>query len=226
MRILIFTPANPVKPYVHELTVRSVMNIEWDKPFEYTVGIDDTGTRPSRSMSNMEDRTRAYTNLLNKYQKARDIVLNGYDALLTLEADVVVTPNILKVLTKPDYGVVSALYCSRLKPHNWLVNSEFGNHRAPFLSIDPKWRKKVWGKTIVSSGHGLGCTLIHRCVLQEVEFRCPDAFSANDWYFATDCQELGIEQAHVCLPLAGHIVNDKILWPCPKNTYREEKLWK
>ena len=51
-------------------------------------------------------------NIAHNYNKARDLVMsNGYDALMTVEADMVIPTNALSKMIKHDADVVYGLYC-------------------------------------------------------------------------------------------------------------------
>lgn len=167
-------------------------------------------------MQHTPDKERAYQNVTAKYNHARAVALAGnYDALFTVESDVIIPSMALQRMTNVECGVVYGLYCSRKGRHHWLLYTKPGSYSVKPASHDKAWCKEVWGQVVESIGAGMGCTLIHRHVLEEIPFRCPDPEVANDWYFALDCQEKGYKQMHDTGVVCGHIDGDVTYWPDP-----------
>jgi hypothetical protein len=162
--------------------------------------------------------------LCHKHNQARKLVLNGgYDAMLHIDADMVVPADAVDRLIALDADVAYGLYVSRHTPSRWLCFTDIAT--ATVLSDDKDRARQVWGKTIVSIGAGMGCTLIHRHVLERIEFRT-DGMMGADWNFAQDCAAYGFSQAHDLGCVCGHINGDKVLWPdvdAPE-LYRAEKI--
>lgn len=79
--------------------------------------------------------------------------------------------------------------------------------------------KEVWGKVAETKGVGMGCTLIHRNVLEAIEFRnAPNDEVADDWLFSLDCVEHGFKQMHDFGVVCGHIMPDgNVVWPNPQS---------
>ena len=208
-RVLIFCPTYPRMPLVRSVTLQALMSLDWPA-YELVFGRDDI-TDP--------DRAQGHQNMYEKYVCARQMALDGgYNALLTVEADIVIPRDGLNKLLEVDAHVVYGLYCSRKADYgyNWLVIQEPGSFYAPPASLDDGFRREAWGKVVESVGHGLGCTLIRREVLERVHFRYPDPLVACDWYFALDCQAEGIRQAHHCGVVCGHVNGNETLWPDPE----------
>lgn len=222
MSVLIFCPTYPSRPLVKQRMLDAVMNLDWPD-CDVVFGRDDI---------QRTDRAAGYRNLFGKYARARAMALAGsYDAMLTVEADVIVPRHALSQLVGTGAPVAYGLYCSRNKHwgpggHHWLVVTEAGNRYAQPASMDEAFRARAWGEVVESAGHGLGCTLIRREVLEQIPFRMPeDADAACDWYFALDCQAAGIRQVHHCGVQCGHILNDQVaLWPHPQTVYRRVEL--
>ncbi len=213
MRVLVFCPTYPRIPLVRNVTLQALMSLDYPA-YELVFSREDIPD---------PDRAQGHQNMYDKYTRARKMVLDGgYDALLTVEADIVVPQDGLAKLLEVDAQVAYGLYCSR-KAHygnNWLVIQEPGSVLAPPASLDDGFRRAAWGNVVESFGHGLGCTLIRREVFERVHFRYPDPLVACDWYFAMDCQAEGIRQAHHCGVICGHVHGNEILWPDPETIYR------
>jgi len=215
-RVLIYCPLNPRHPRIYPETLQSILALDWDKPLEIVFGRDDMSYTPHTD--------EKYTNLTAKYNRARLLALaGGYDALLTIEADMIVPSMALQRMSRVDADVIYALYCSRrpgrrVGPSRWLVFSEVSGEngngfRAAKAERTPDNRRALWGSVVESKGMGLGCTLIRRQVLEKIHFRCPDPEVSNDWYLSLDCQAHGFSQAHDCGVVCGHIDEDAVLWP-------------
>lgn len=213
MRVLIFCPTYPRQPLVRSVTLQALMSLDWPS-CELVFSREDIPD---------PDRAQGHQNMFEKYVRARQMALNGgYDALLTVEADIVVPRDGLSKLAEVDAEVVYGLYCSRRSNYgyNWLLVLEEGSVYAPPASLDSGFRQEAWGKVVESAGYGLGCTLIRRAALDQIPFRYPDPEVACDWYFALDCQDTCVRQAHHCGVVCGHVNGNETLWPDPETIYR------
>ena len=138
------------------------------------------------------DRIVASRNLL------RDHVLkNNYDYFLSLEQDVIPPKNIIESLLKHNKQVISAAYFNFR-----IVNNE--RKPKPMLWFKPIEEKKeimyylpdefILKKPGLYKMHacGLGCLLIHRNVLEKIEFRHREE-GFDDVWFCKDCRDNNIE---------------------------------
>lgn len=156
-----------------------------------------------------------------KHNQARTLTLNGgYDALLHIDADMVVPTDTVERLCAVDADVAYGLYVSRQTPSRWLCFIE--RNMVDTLSGKPEL---MTGEHVLSYGAGLGCTLIHRRVLEELEFRT-NGHTASDWWLAVDAANYGYRQMHDTGCVCGHIDKDRALWPdaSAKNRYRVEAI--
>ncbi|MBI2508199.1 glycosyltransferase family 2 protein [Candidatus Woesearchaeota archaeon] len=120
----------------------------------------------------------------------RQKVLDGnYDYLFSLEQDVIPPKDILERLIKHNKKVITAVYfannmipgetLSKLIPLAYVLEDEKTLSMRP-LNEDELWKNQGLMKIISA---GLGCVLIHRDVLKEVQFRY-DLNSFDDrWFF-------------------------------------------
>jgi len=150
-------------------------------------------------------------NVVNAYNAGRDLCLAGqWDALLCIENDILPPRHALQRLAAVEADVVYSLYCYRWPGHTWNV-SRNGSH----LNTNPNLARLAWGKVSEAEGYGLGCTLIHRRVLETIAFRLVEGDALHcDSHFAEDVAAAGFRQAADLGVRCGHIVNPyRIVWP-------------
>ena len=202
MRVLLYCPLNPKPPRVYARTLQSIFTQEWDFPLDIMFGKQDHVNGQS-----------GYDNLIEKHNRARKMVLDGgYDALFLVEADMIIPANALLRLAAIDTDVAYGLYVSRHGNYQWLAFDQIGKNSGKSIDRHPLRCAQDWGKVIETKGVGMGCTLIHRNVLQALEFERRGS-CADDWYFALDCVEKGFRQHHDLGVVCGHIDNKMIIWP-------------
>lgn len=204
----------PCPPFVHPATMAAIWGLEWNHPIDVMFGWQVEG-----------EIAHPYDDINDKYNRARATVLQGdYDALLTVEADMLIPSDALQRLAAVDADVAYGLYCSR---HNrsgrpdgykWLAFQYASEAASISWSAHPRHaiRRKVWGKVAETHGLGFGCTLIHRHVLAAFPFRTHATHAvSNDWMFSLDCQAHGFKQAHDFGLVCGHILSDGVnaIWP-------------
>lgn len=222
MRVLVYCPLNPLYPQVQPMTLESIFSMRWGDPLDIVFGREDRPRLPAR-----ED---VHDNITKKYNNGRRMTLEGgYDAMLTVEADMIVPETTLQRLSNVDADVVYGLYVGRHSRHPWLAFSSLGGPPGPYsgktFTKTPDICPKVWGNVVESKGVGLGCTLIRRHVLESIEFRnAPDHQVANDWMFALDADALSFSQAHDCGVVCGHIDGKVVYWPTANGQFRQEQL--
>lgn len=160
-------------------------------------------------------------NLTNKHNRMRQRALDdGYDALLTVEADMIIPPDALARLAAVEADVVYGVYCSRAHPMV-LTFPTLDGYKGRSISADAETYRGKFGTVIPCEGVGFGCTLIRRNVLEAIEFR-RDVSSAmrrkfaDDWTFALDVKAAGFTSAAHLGVLCGHIQRDGVVrWVDP-----------
>lgn len=211
MKILVFTPAHPhygVRPE----TDKSITNLDYDGPI-YKLTKWDKSNIPSWEKGALNK------NITHNYNVARDIVLESdYDAMLTVEADMVLETTALGQLVDAMQStaadVVYALYVFRQREELNLCTAltQYARTKA-----DREYIAENDGRIVDCVGLGLGCTLIHRRVLEAFPFRLYDeapGMLSCDWRFSIDCQEHGFKQVMHLGVHCGHITHDgRTLWP-------------
>lgn len=163
-----------------------------------------------------------------QYNEARRMVLDlGYDALLTIECDMLPPPNALRRLWQTGADVAYGLYVFRRPPWEWNAYVHVQGMAGASWCGFPELVAKEWGEVTEVEGMGLGCTLIQRRVLERVEFRAHGGFHGDgqrshcDWYFAQDCRQMGFTQRADLSVICGHIHptdeagtgGPSVLWP-------------
>lgn len=160
MKVLLFCPTHRLETE----TLDSIMRVD---PAGHQLHIMFTRHNPART---------GHYNILYNYRQGRQVTLDGgYDAMLTVESDMIVPPNCLRRLAQADADVALGLYVHRHQP-DWQHSDynptlPFDVTQAPWINSHPELWASCWGKVIDVTGSGLGCALIHRRVLEKVQFR-------------------------------------------------------
>ena len=215
MKLLVLCLANPVKPFVQPQTMNSLFNLEWSQPFDLVIAREDTNQVP--------DLTGKLLSITAKANRGRDILLSGgYDAMLLVEADNILPPDTLKKLTKVDADICYGLYCQRPnRRHRWMMRIGEDIHVKEYPE---KFMRQCWNKVVPSDGLGFGCTLIHRRVLEAIQFNCK-AELGPDYHMAKAARAAGFKQATDCSVHVGHIIGPyEAVWPDPERTFRIRKI--
>jgi len=223
MRVLVAVPV--MRGRFYEESFESIMALEPLEPkgqveYHFFVGGDTTKKHP-------------FYNITRKFQEARRLVLDaGYDALMIIETDVIVPSDALRSLVAVDADVAYGLYIHAHGWPTWNACSALEDSGVVPFSMFPDQAREAWGKVVEVAGVGASCVLIHRNVLEEIDFRMeyrPDFIRSCDWFFAEDCTAKGFVQKCDTRVICGHIQTDlipRILWPDinAKGFYRSEVI--
>ncbi len=159
-----------------------------------------------------------------QYRKARTTLLAGdYDALLTLESDIIPPLDAVDRLAHAmagGYDIVMGVYVFRRGPILTDLNDATAGkpYVGDFLSTtDPAeaHRRCIEGGVYECTGHGFGCTLIGKHVLRGIEFRL-DAVETNhcDWPFWCDVRKKGFSAGiHYGVQCGHQMPSGRVLWP-------------
>jgi hypothetical protein len=244
IRILVVTPEHPgygIRPQARESIQAAINN--YDGPIDWIISRGDN------------PYINTFENVTYQHNKARQIVLaGGYDALLSLEADMIVPPDTIAQLIEADSDIAYGLYLSRHKPYRWLVYKELDLWGGVSISRDHtgKDARETWGKIIDAAGVGMGCTLIRADVLKVLRFRLHDGkhswiqdeyaedfrrlginpygdrknMVCDDYLLAMDAQHYGMSQRANMNLVCGHIAKEGVYWPDPtvRKLYRVDSL--
>jgi len=179
-------------------TVASVEAQEFDGELDYE--IDDRNLHDGRSM----------LEVCEKYRDARQMALDGgYDALLTVEHDMVLPDGCVQKLWDTPAPVVYAAYMLRHgRPVVNLFRKEGNKNLGMSLSLYPQLFKQAKKQGVIQvSGAGMGCTLFRREAMERAPFRVFEE-KPPDLAFASDCVRRGVLQMGRFDVVCGHI-NDE-----------------
>ena len=170
--------------------------------------------------------------ICDKYNAGRAKALaGGYDAMLTIESDMIVPPDAAVKLAATDADVAYGVYVFRRRPFDWNAYSVLQEDALMGwpLSNVPERARLDWGSVVDVDGVGLGCTLIRRHVLEAFPFRADGikhmdgTRSHADWYAALDWMNAGYTQKCDLSVVCGHIsaqnrkgkLSPCVMWPDP-----------
>jgi hypothetical protein len=183
MKILVYTPT--YDDALHPQCRASIEAQQTTHEWEWVIDADDPFPPPD------------HRNVLAKYQRAQRLALaGGYDALVTVEHDMVLPPDALqKLADTTGAGVVYAPYVLRHGNYSlstWQYCGE--NSLGMSLTLYPRelarYRQAGVGRI---SGCGWGCTLIHRNVLERIPLHSGNGSNpTGDIQFAMDCLRAGV----------------------------------
>ncbi|HNS38681.1 MAG TPA: hypothetical protein PKJ56_00370, partial [Promineifilum sp.] len=129
MRILAFTPTNPNEPYIWPRTVTSAHRAI--KAFQG----GSVGWVISYHDNPYPD---GHGNITHNYNKAIRMALDGgYDALLTIECDMVIPVDAIDGLMACDSDIAYSLYVWRHGMRNWSAYTEVAETHGRTLSDEP-----------------------------------------------------------------------------------------
>ena len=244
MKILIYTPEHPsygIRPQTRCSIQAAIKN--YDGPVDWLIS---TGDNPVNA---------AYDNVAYHHNKARSIILAGnYDAFLSIESDMIVPVDTIVGLIATDSDIAYGLYIWRHKPFRWNAYKTlnlWGGESVTY-HYNGNDARASWDRIIDVAGLGMGCTLIRRNVLEELEFRLHDGTHSwivdeyreqfetlgidphkerrhmvcDDWLLAMDAQHYGYSQRCNLSIVCGHIDHQYVLWPDldSKNFYRKDMV--
>jgi hypothetical protein len=196
--VLVFTPVYQLAPE----TIRAVFRLEFDGALTWIFQEDNKEDQDGRA------------NILHQYRRGRELFLRGpYDAMMVIEADIVPPQDTITKLAALDVDCAYGVYVFR--PGNNIINVYERYPQKPgrgipnmgqSLSVKPQLLRRAMkvGK-IPCSGGGLGCVLIRRHVLDEIDFRMDTPTGAHcDTWFNKDVLAAGFEQMAHFGVICGH----------------------
>lgn len=207
-RVLVACPTYRFEPESRE----SIFALQWGGALDWYLTRDNPYS---------QENQRGYFNIWHNLSKARQVCLNGnYDAMLVVESDIIAPHDTLTKLAALDCDIAGGLYVMR---HGRPVPNAFvyvKGQTSAGTFYEP--RDLAWGKVMRANGVCTGCTLIHRHVLERIEFRMHES-AAPDWSFMEDCNTAGYVTLCDTSVVCGHVRPDGVaLWPTADG-WREEK---
>lgn len=170
-------------------------------------------------------------NILYNYRQGRAAMLaSDYDAMMTVEDDMVIPRAALVKLAAIDADITCGLYVNRHRIFNryiYVATKSEPDTNEPIDAINemPGFVAAHWGQQIPISSGGFGCTLIRRHVLEAVQLRLMilrDKYLLADcdtWFFH-DAGKAGYRTTLDMSVICGHISNGAIYWPTPTGGVR------
>jgi len=133
-----------------------------------------------RVIHHYENKQTLFTLMTTCLNKVRDVVLKeGYEYFFSLEADVIPPENIIPTLMNLQKPIVSAMY--RIGPPGWefpllqiMETTKEGGGKAEAYARQMFWHEMfhyIDGEVKPIFACGIGCTLMHRALLEAVPFR-------------------------------------------------------
>jgi len=217
MKILLFCPTYELSNgslAVHKETLASIDNLIIPEGVTVDVNVSNNNPYPITGVTKQD-----HENTLYQYRHARQMILEGdYDALLTIEHDMIIPEDALVKMLDTDADVVYGLYMFR---HRTPILNALRDVKARWVDMSVSFFPELAKKGIKQgwlevSGSGFGCTLIHRRVLEKLDIRRVENGShpCPDMPFATDCLRNNFRQICRFDVPCGHIKPDgTVLWP-------------
>lgn len=210
--VMVFTPVYRLA----DETVAAVMALEWDGPLTFVLQRDNPHTAET-------EHATGVMNHLHQYQRGREMFLRGdYDALLTIEDDMIPPPDTLKRLAALDVDLAFGTYMFRhgVKVANVLRRyypwPQLARNPGESISLAGLWEESQQKGVIECSGSGFGCTLIKRHVIADNPFEAHEEDDCYfDWPWTAGCYRENYMMKADCLLHVGHIDRETgaVLWP-------------
>lgn len=197
MKLLVFTPT--IGDEMRPETRASIEAQITDVPFDWEISFHNP--YPGQKMRNV----------VAQYQRAQEMAwAGGYDALLTVEHDMILPHDAIQKLYYTDAPVVYGVYMLRhgtptLNAWQYVSNRNLGMSLSLYPDEVRRAIKRGW---VEVCGTGWGCTLIRREVLERLTIHSASESDAGDITFSTECVRAGIKQIARFDVLCGHILPD------------------
>ncbi|MBS3108745.1 glycosyltransferase family 2 protein [Candidatus Woesearchaeota archaeon] len=197
-RVLVGCPTSFHKEYCIELYADSIKNLTYNNydillvdnsPDEkYLNKIKSLGINAIKGLyyESARDRIVASRNLLKEY-----VLKNNYDYLLSLEQDVIPPPDIIERMLSHNKKVISGVYFARNVFENEKILIPLAYVEMPSKNDLPSMRplnefELFYGPNLIKIiSCGLGCVMIHKSILNNIQFRY-DLNTFDDRWFCID----------------------------------------
>lgn len=207
--VLVFTPILRLEPE----TVRGLLALQWDGALSVVLQRDNP-------ISSGDARADGYANHLHQYHRSQELFLAGrYDAMLVIESDIIPPADTLMRLAALPADVAYGAYMFRGGRVVNILNRYYewprqARNMGESLSFRGLWDAACTQGVIDCSGSGLGCTLIHRRVLETTPFRAPADGGFFDWDWTQAVYSAGHRMMADTRVQCGHVDTDgSVLWP-------------
>lgn len=164
----------------------------------------------------VDDTPNKHDNVIAQYRKAwKRAKASGYDAILTVEHDMIVPPDALVKLAEVEADIVYGVYLFRESATlNALRRVATPCVDQPLSIFPDEMRRAMEAKIYPVSGCGFGCTLIRRSAFETLTLRKPEGGHYPDMPLANDALKAGLTQMARFDVICGHIrTGGEVLWP-------------
>lgn len=206
-KVLIGTPHADVKNYCLDSYVSNVKNLTYPN-YEILVADNSETTKNQKNLRkkgvptlHVKRKNKNTRQLIAESDEAlREATLKGdYDFLLHWESDIAPPVNVIERLLSHQKSIVSGAYFIGQGTHSHLMVQDIEQQeegiRETINLLYGADSKYMDGKLHEVYACGLGMTLIHRSVLENIKFRCEEGVDAHpDTFFAHDIKQLGMKQ--------------------------------
>ena len=200
-RVMTFTPyGDRLEPE----TVQAVLNLDWAGDITHV-------------FQHAPQTGNAREDILRQYQRGRELFLGSdCEYMLVIESDIIPPPDTLKKLMslKADCGY--GVYVFRKTPVINIFNKYSPTAKNPGESLDihpHKLRRALQAQRIECSGAGLGCVLIKRHVLKDIDFRLAPNAHCDTWFNLDVFRGRYSQMADMSVVCGHKDEHGKILWP-------------
>ena len=210
--ILVVCPTLQLSDAVH---IVERLDREWKGALDLYI------TRDNRVPVKRHDWMAGFENVTLAYQKAQQMFLKSsiYDAMLTIESDIVFPTGGLKRLWDSGADIAYGLYVYKngASRGEWSLATDLGTTSYVPISAMPDLARAAWGKCVPCVGIGHGFTLIRRKTLETIKIRRERGDQCADWQMALDAGLAGLTQMCDTSVVCGHVdaKHKVILWPDP-----------
>jgi GT2 family glycosyltransferase len=205
-RVLVGTPTSDKKLYCQDDFIARVKSFTY--PLRDFLIVDNSESRKNhkrlikddiKSIHVKPNNHKVHRVLAMSHEEIRRYALkNNFDYLLHLESDVFPPIDVIQRLLIHNLPIVSAMYMIEFGQHSHLMAQEmetFGKIRETRNLKDGQDLNFIDGKLKPTFHCGLGCVLIRRDVLEQIQFRWEEGATIHpDGFFAGDVDALGYEK--------------------------------
>lgn len=205
-RVLIGTPHSDKKNYCIEDYINRVKSFTY--PFYDVLIVDNSDTRKNYKRFIKEGFKAIYVKpkhhsiqkiLAESHEAIRKYAIaNNYDYLLHLESDLIPPPDVIQRLMIHNRPIVSGMYMINFGSDSHLMAQDiesFGELRETINKQNGSDLILVDGKLKPVFHCGLGCVLISKRILKDIEFRHEVGIGMHpDGFFALDTDAMGIQK--------------------------------
>ena len=208
-KILIGCPTADAKAYCLDRYAEGLKSLTY--PDKDILLVDNSGTNDyfnrikalGLPVEKDSPKAKVHDSIVHSRNMIREKFLKGnYDYFLSLEQDVIPPKDIIERLLASKKNVITGVYYTfyrffgvpKLRPLIW-KDVEGQPDKMQFMNTECRAALNSKEPVLKSiKACGLGCLLIHKSVLEKIQFRVPENYSTfDDFMFCEDVRKLGEE---------------------------------